>query len=305
MDSQPESYIRERLHAYHDPVDGVYIYLPVTLDKVKRIDAETYSYRAAHFETERILTGGFSEMALFKPIIERGTNDRLYLETGGGDGRFALELMRKGYRVVETDIAEGSVRKAREFAVKAGVADQNYFMVADAENLPFKDDVFDGVFMVASLHHVPRPELALREIFRVTKPGGCVLVLREPASWFNYAFWPVIKALRFLVRKRNPGEPKSLADDVTMGFSRRRLKSLFHQAGFVNVKIAPVDYAKKFYANVLVVMSRVLRRPVNPNFALLRFFGALDKVIAKIPLLNALAWDWDSWMEKPRNEKFQ
>jgi ubiquinone/menaquinone biosynthesis C-methylase UbiE len=208
--------------------------------------------------------------------------------------------MKQGYTVVETDIAPGSVQRAHDFAVKAGVAEQNLFLAADAENLPFKDEVFDGVFMVASLHHLPNPEQGMRELFRVTKPGGCVLVLREPASWFFYAFWPLIAGLRAVIRKRNPGEPKSKADDETMGFSRRRLKKLFLGVGFTKVRITPVDYTKKFYANVIVVLSRVFRSTINPDPAMLRLLGAIDRGIARVPLLNALAWDWDSAMEKPK-----
>ncbi len=294
-----ESIASEVLRESMQPKDGVYHCLPAELSDVKKIDSETYTHRAAHFAEERILMGGFSEMSLFGPIVERGKDGKRYLEVGGGDGRFALELMKQGYTVVETDIAPGSVQRARDFAVKAGVAERNLFVVADAENLPFRDASFDGVFMVASLHHLPNPEAGMRELARVTKPGGCVLVLREPASWFFYAFWPLIVGLRAIIRRRNPGEPKSKADDETMGFSRRRLKKLFLGAGFTKVRITPVDYTKKFYANVIVVLSRVFRRTMNPDPAMLRLLGAIDRGIARIPLLNELAWDWDSMMEKP------
>jgi len=293
--------LNEVATAIRQPVDGIYDYLPEHLTEIKRIETQTYSHRAGHFAEERIMLGGFSEMSLFEPIYKRGKDGRKYLEVGGGDGRFALELMKQGFTVVETDIAPGSVRRAREFAAKAGVADSNLFMAVDAENLPFKDSSFDGLFLVASLHHLPNPEFALKEFYRVVKPGGCVLVLREPASWFFYAFWPLIVGLRTIIRKRNPGEPKSKADDETMGFSRWRLKQFFTKAGFTKVQIKPVDYTKKFYVNVIVVLSRVFRRTINPDPAMLKLLGKLDLVIARVPLLNALAWDWDSSMERPNS----
>jgi glycosyltransferase involved in cell wall biosynthesis/SAM-dependent methyltransferase len=50
------------------------------------------------------------------------------------------------------------------------------FVQADAASLPFDDDAFDAVWSVTVLEHVPQPELALREICRVVKPGGVVLL---------------------------------------------------------------------------------------------------------------------------------
>lgn len=296
MNEQLLNLLKERRKA----ADGIYNYLPDTLSELKKIETETYSHRAQHFAEERILMGGFSEMSLFGPIVAQGKEGKRYLEVGGGDGRFALELMKQGYRVVETDIAPGSVKRAHDFAVKAGVAEKNVFLAADAENLPFIDNAFDGVFMVASLHHLPDPERGMQELYRVAKPGACVLVLREPASWFFYAFWPLIVLLRKIIRSRNPGEPKSKADDETMGFSRRRLKQLFSKTGFVDIEVRPVDYTKKFYANVIVVLSRMTGRTIQPNPAMLRALTFFDRILAKIPLVSALAWDWDSVMRKPQ-----
>lgn len=61
--------------------------------------------------------------------------------------------------------------------------------VADAEHLPFDDGVVDLVVCVDSLHHYPHPECALREMRRVTRPGGG-LVLGE---------WRLVAPLRQLM----------------------------------------------------------------------------------------------------------
>lgn len=293
-----QDFIKKEFNNYPIPSDGIFNFLPKDLGKIKEIEVNTYSARADGFNEEKILKGDFPELKLFQPIFDQGNEGKLFLEIGGGDGRFALQLMKQGFRVVETDIAPGSVKKARYFAEKSGVADDNYFMAVDAENLPFKDEVFDGVFMVASFHHLPDFKKALKEIYRVTKKNSPVLILREPAAWFHYVFWPVIVSFRWLIRKRNKGEAKSLADDITMGFSRGKFKKIFRTAGFSEIKIIPVDYLRKYYTYFCYIRSRLFKVSYPENEKINRFLSKIDKVIAKIPLINELAWDWDSVMYK-------
>ncbi|MFA5069730.1 MAG: methyltransferase domain-containing protein [Patescibacteria group bacterium] len=281
-----------------EPVGGIYNFLPPDLDKIKAIEVDTYSQRAEKFNEEKILKGSFSELKLFTPIFNQGKEGKLFLEIGGGDGRFALQLMKQGYKVVETDIAPGSVKKARYFAKKLGVAENNYFMAVDAENLPFDSEVFDGVFMVASLHHLPDFRKALAEIYRVTKKDSPVLILREPASWFHYVFWPIIVSFRGLIRRRNKGEAKSLADDVTMGFSRGKLKRIFAAAGFTEIKITPVDYLRKYNTYFCYIFNRLFKTNFSENTKINYFLAKIDKMIGKIPLIKELAWDWDCVMSK-------
>jgi len=54
--------------------------------------------------------------------------------------------------------------------------------VADAENLPFDDGIFAGVFSIAMLEHVRHPWIAFREMARVLMPGGLLLII-APWIW--------------------------------------------------------------------------------------------------------------------------
>jgi ubiquinone/menaquinone biosynthesis C-methylase UbiE len=83
-------------------------------------------------------------------------------------------LLREGYRVVETDISPGSLAEARRLHAEEGFSRASAHLLADAENLPFASESCDGAFTVASLHHLPDPLAALREIGRVLRPGGVV-----------------------------------------------------------------------------------------------------------------------------------
>lgn len=57
--------------------------------------------------------------------------------------------------------------------------------VGDAQKLPYKSNTFDRVVCRALLHHLPRPELALGEMYRVLKPGGKVAILETNSSILN------------------------------------------------------------------------------------------------------------------------
>ena len=54
----------------------------------------------------------------------------------------------------------------------------------DVENLPFQDGTFDAVISVGALEYFPDPEQALKEMARVTKPDGKVVVCGPEATWF-------------------------------------------------------------------------------------------------------------------------
>ncbi|MFW6599544.1 class I SAM-dependent methyltransferase [Propionibacteriaceae bacterium Y2011] len=105
------------------------------------------------------------------------------LEIGAGTGFFTLNLMQAGL-ITEghvSDISPGMVQAARQNAARLGLHVEG--RVADAETLPYDDDTFDLVTGHAVIHHIPDVELAFREMARVLKPGGRVVICGEPTRW--------------------------------------------------------------------------------------------------------------------------
>ncbi|HIT77034.1 MAG TPA: methyltransferase domain-containing protein [Candidatus Avipropionibacterium avicola] len=105
------------------------------------------------------------------------------LEIGAGTGFFTLNLMRAGL-VREghvSDISPGMVEVARRNATGLGFEVEG--RVADAETLPYEDDSFDLVIGHAVIHHIPDVEGTFREIRRVLRPGGRVVICGEPTRW--------------------------------------------------------------------------------------------------------------------------
>ena len=113
-----------------------------------------------------------SEEKIFTRVFEREAS---LLELGCGAGRIAFGLHELGYRhILGTDFSKGMILCARRIAK---ILDYSIpFRIADATDLEFEDNVFDGaIFGFNGLMQIPksaRREQALREILRVIRPGA-------------------------------------------------------------------------------------------------------------------------------------
>lgn len=105
---------------------------------------------------------------------------RALLDLGAGNGIASYALAQSGWQVtaLEPDLSDeiggGAIRQlARETGLAIAVEEQV------GERLPFPDASFHAVFARQVLHHVPDLPQTMRELFRLLRPGGCVLALRE------------------------------------------------------------------------------------------------------------------------------
>jgi ubiquinone/menaquinone biosynthesis C-methylase UbiE len=135
-----------------------------------------------------------------------GARGNRVLEVGCGTGRWLAELARTGADVAGIDPSE-------EMLLRASTAVRGDLRRGVAEALPWPEASFDVTLFVNSLHHVGEPEVALREAFRVLRPGGTLLsVGLDPHEggdrWYVYEFFPEALALdrrRFPPRERRVG----------------------------------------------------------------------------------------------------
>ena len=93
-------------------------------------------------------------------------------DVGCGNGLYLAELTRREYRgpVLGVDLSPGMLRVAGHRAPRASV------LVADATALPLRDASADLALAMHMLYHVPEPERVVRELRRITRPGGRVVV---------------------------------------------------------------------------------------------------------------------------------
>jgi arsenite methyltransferase len=101
--------------------------------------------------------------------------DSYVLDVGCGVGATPCYLAKKhGCRVVDVDISSRMVERSRERADREKVTERVEFRVADAQELPFEDDLFDAVVTEAVTAFPEDKQKAVNEYARVTKPGGYV-----------------------------------------------------------------------------------------------------------------------------------
>jgi ubiquinone/menaquinone biosynthesis C-methylase UbiE len=144
------------------------------------------------------------------------------------DGTITADLARRVARVTASEVSERALTLARA-GIEAGGVDNVDFAVADVHHLGFPDASFDVVHAHQVLQHVGDPVQALREMRRVTKPGGLVAV--RDSDYAAFAWHPALPALAEWMTlyqklaRGNGGEPDA----------GRRLLSWARAAGFDEV----------------------------------------------------------------------
>lgn len=119
------------------------------------------------------------------------------LDIGCGNARDIASISQSGGQVVGVDISEGMVEAARREINCIGIRDV-ILQVGDATCLDFPDDFFDKILCSEVIEHIPDVSRALREMRRVLRPGGS-LVLSTPnkGSWYGFErYWIWERLLR-------------------------------------------------------------------------------------------------------------
>ncbi len=98
------------------------------------------------------------------------------LDVGCGAGVFAVELIQHGYDVWGVDLSEAMIKYTRE---TSGI---QQFSVGDSERLEFPDNTFDAVTCLGVIEYLDGDEPALREMWRVLKPGGKAIIATPSAD---------------------------------------------------------------------------------------------------------------------------
>lgn len=98
------------------------------------------------------------------------------LDCGTGVGYMAIELAKRGARVIACDITIKNLLQLGKIAKKMNLESRLAFICCSADSLPFKDSLFDYYVANAVLEHVPRERQAIAEIGRILKKGGGAMI---------------------------------------------------------------------------------------------------------------------------------
>jgi SAM-dependent methyltransferase len=146
----------------------------------------------------------------------------MILDAGCGTGDMAAELMECGHEVWGLDIAEPMIRLARE---RCG---SDRFRVGDLEQIPFGDNVFDAVVCLGVIEYLDSDEHALREMWRVLKPGGIAVIATpnaiSPLQLVDRAalgLMPLAQPLYDFMKYRLRGKPMPVRQPPTAVANRK------------------------------------------------------------------------------------
>ncbi|MEU6892998.1 demethylmenaquinone methyltransferase [Streptomyces sp. NPDC046557] len=208
-----------------------------SLDKQPHEVASMFDGVAANYDlTNDVLSLG--QARLWRREVAKAVGARpghTVLDLAAGTATSSLPFAATGAYVVPCDFSLGMLREGKKrqpwLPLTAG----------DATKLPFKDDVFDTVTISFGLRNVHDTDAALRELYRVTKPGGQVVICE-----FSQPTWAPLRTVytEYLMRalppvaravSSNPDAYVYLAESIRAWPDQPALAALLQKAGWSKV----------------------------------------------------------------------
>ena len=204
--------------------------------------------------------------------------DRL-LDVGCGTGVVALTAAQVGAKVSGSDLTPELIIRAKENAQISNLSID--FKVADVEDLPYQDNEFDFVLSQFGHMFAPRPEVAIKEMLRVLKPGGTIA----------FSTWPpelLTGRLFVLTGKYGPPPPKDISPPTMWGevdiIKKRLGKNVrnitFHRAEYGNPTLSPAHMRVALEAYIGPIGATVRSLESSPK-KLTEFRDAMEDLLSK------------------------
>jgi demethylmenaquinone methyltransferase/2-methoxy-6-polyprenyl-1,4-benzoquinol methylase len=160
------------------------------------------------------------------------------LDIAAGTGTSSAALAKSGAHIVAADFSEGMIRVGRER--HAGNPNIE-FVQADATALPFTDAEFDAVTISFGLRNVVEPKKALAEFYRVTKPGGRVVICEfstPPLKPIRLGYFAYLKHVMPRIVKLASSNAEAydyLSESIAAWPDQSTLSSWLREAGYSDV----------------------------------------------------------------------
>jgi demethylmenaquinone methyltransferase/2-methoxy-6-polyprenyl-1,4-benzoquinol methylase len=169
------------------------------------------------------------------------------LDLCSGTGDLALELQRRaGLSVVASDFCHPMLKRAALKIAAAGVDASVRNVEADALNLPFSDETFDVATIAFGLRNLEDPSRGLREVLRILRPGGALVVLE-----FSKPVVPVLRhVFDFYFRYVLPRIGAAISgDDRAYQYLPESVRRFPPQRGLVSL-LESVGFSRVGYRNL-------------------------------------------------------
>jgi demethylmenaquinone methyltransferase/2-methoxy-6-polyprenyl-1,4-benzoquinol methylase len=187
----------------------------------------------------------FGQSRLWRGIVAKAVDPRSgqsILDMAAGTGSSTVAFARPGVRLVAGDFSEGMLAEGRKRHPEIE------FVFADATKLPFKAKEFDATTISFGLRNVVDVEAALSEMFRVTKPGGRIVIcefskVTSPLlrPFYNFYLRRVLPAFSSLASK-TPEAYAYLSESIDAWPDQRTLAAKIEKAGYENVTFRNLSF---------------------------------------------------------------
>lgn len=159
------------------------------------------------------------------------------VDLGAGEGVLSQLLARHAHSVVCIDNAQKMVDFGSDLAQKNGFSNLHY-QLGELEAVPLADQSFDLALMSQALHHAKQPMVALKEAYRILKPGARLIIIDLLEHQFEQA--------------------RELYADVWLGFSENKLYQMLQDVGFkqVDVNIVASEPQAPHFKTILASATR-------------------------------------------------
>ncbi len=171
---------------------------------------------APHYDSLNMFLSAGMDRKWRKTAIEMldVPNQASVLDVATGTGDLAFEVARQfeDAEIMGLDIAENMLVVARKKSAKRGLSDRVQFTLGDSEHLPFEDQSFHSVSVAFGVRNFGDLSQGIREIFRVLKPGGRLVVLEftKPRAFpFKQLFMFYFKYILPLVGSLGSGDKRA------------------------------------------------------------------------------------------------
>ena len=163
------------------------------------------------------------------------------LEVGCGAGFLSVELAKRGLRVHAIDSTETMVELTRRHAEESGVTELLSVGVGDVCDLAWEDGCFDLVVALGVITWLERPEMAIREMARVSMPGGHVLLTADNRKRLIYLLDPAMNPALAPLRRNM----RSILERIgVLCGSQGRIKENLYDIDFIDLALAKAKLTK-------------------------------------------------------------
>ncbi|MFM5952239.1 MAG: bifunctional demethylmenaquinone methyltransferase/2-methoxy-6-polyprenyl-1,4-benzoquinol methylase UbiE [Micrococcales bacterium] len=187
----------------------------------------------------------FGQSRLWRGIVAKAVDPKSgqsVLDMAAGTGSSTVAFARPGVRLVAGDFSEGMLAEGRKRHPEIE------FVFADATKLPFKAKEFDATTISFGLRNVVDVEAALSEMFRVTKPGGRIVIcefskVTNPVlrPFYNFYLRKVLPAFSSLASK-TPEAYAYLSESIEAWPDQRTLATKIEKAGYEKVTFRNLSF---------------------------------------------------------------